>query len=122
MARITPWAGCHAGRNPAHVLAPVHLRPRTHARPDLPCPSFLARTSRDVEKSSGSGLKEILAARARQDEAEKDVATVSEQLAAANSTRKEAEKAAKDAKEVVVAAEKVLRGAIAAGAPATARK
>lgn len=77
---------------------------------------------KDVEKSSGSGLKEILAARARQDEAEKDVATVSEQLAAANGAKKEAEKAAKDAKEVVVAAEKALRAAIAAGAPATARK
>ncbi|KXZ56152.1 hypothetical protein GPECTOR_1g13 [Gonium pectorale] len=81
-----------------------------------------AKQLRDVEKSAGSGLKEVLAARSRLEEAEADVKSVSAQLDSAAAAKKEAEKAARDAKDVVVAAEKALRARITAASPVIARK
>ncbi|KAG2450565.1 hypothetical protein HYH02_005066 [Chlamydomonas schloesseri] len=81
-----------------------------------------AKALKDIEKSAGSGLREVTAARSQVDEAEADVKAVSQQLDAAAASKKEAEGAAKVAKDAVVAAEKALRAAIAAAAPAIARK
>ncbi|GIL44491.1 hypothetical protein Vafri_1944 [Volvox africanus] len=77
---------------------------------------------KDVEKSTASGLKDSQGARARLEEAEGDVKSISTQLEAAAATKKEAEKAANEAKEQVVAAEKALRARIAAALPALTRK
>ncbi|KAG2440887.1 hypothetical protein HXX76_003741 [Chlamydomonas incerta] len=81
-----------------------------------------AKALKDIEKSAGSGLKEVTAARAKVDEAEADIKAISQQLDAAAGAKKEAEGVARIAKDAVVAAEKALRAAIAAAAPAVARK
>ncbi|GIL75809.1 hypothetical protein Vretimale_5529 [Volvox reticuliferus] len=77
---------------------------------------------KDVEKSTASGLKESQGARARLEEAEGDVKSISMQLDSAAAKKKEAEKAANEAKEQVVAAEKALRARINAALPALVRK